>query len=368
MTTPSAYSPHNPNLQLVWDATSLRALQFCPRYYKYGIVDGYRGSAVDLEFGILFASAIETYKKARLEGKSKQDATLLALRVVVENSWSKPDEHGDSYPWGGYYEEQWRCTGTEPYKNKAGNKAKCPWSHKGKWVPGDGPHTCGECGSDTESERRYVPGNNNKNRHTLVRLVGWYCEDQPEQMDAGFVPIHLASGKPAVELSFKLPLPFKTKQGEPFILAGYLDSIMEAGNERWIADNKTTKATLSAPYWKQFAPNVQVDTYDLAGSLLFPSENIKGVAIEAAQTLVGSAAFGLQLFRHDDTQREEFLNEIGWWLALAEKMAEDNFWPMNRANCKICPFNGVCSKPPARREEYLKADFEVSKWNPLEER
>jgi len=53
VSAPSPYSPTIPNLQIVWDSTSLRALQFCARSYQYGILHGWRGSAVDLEFGIL---------------------------------------------------------------------------------------------------------------------------------------------------------------------------------------------------------------------------------------------------------------------------------------------------------------------------
>ncbi len=367
---PSAFSLKLPTLQLAWDATSMKALQTCPRYYKYSIIDGWRGGEeVHLHFGGFFADAIETYKKSRLAGKSKGEAQLDAVRVAVESSWLDEDEVHEGHPWGGDYEELWRCTGTEKYKNKKGNAAKCPWSHKGKWFPGPIGDTCGECGSPTETQRRYVPENPTKNRHTLVRLVAWYCEEQPDDLKTGFAPFKFPNGQPAVELSFKVPLPWKTKNGETYILAGHLDSIMElGGDEHFISDNKTTKNAITANYWKQYQPNVQVDTYDLAGSLLFPELNIKGVVIEAAQVMVDGARFASQPFYRSEAQREEFYNEFEYWLKQAELFATENYWPMNRINCKICPFQGICSKHPSRREEMLAADFTKKHWNPLEER
>lgn len=378
MAAPSPYSPTIPNLQTVWDSTSLRSLMFCPRSYQYGILEGWRGSAVDLEFGIFFASATEVYAKARLSGKSKLDATLEAVERVVNDSWLDTDRADDfgygpgvGRPWGGEYSAQWRCTGTEPYKNAKGNRAKCPFSHKGKWFPGEGPGICGVCGSDTQHERRYLPFDKVKNRESLVRLVEWYCEEQPERLgiDGGLSPYAFPDGTPAVELSFKLPLPFNTPDGQPYILAGHMDSIKTFGAiETFVADNKTTKAFLGPLYWKQYSPNIQVDAYDLAGSLLFPDLGIKGVAIEAAQVSTQGAKFATQVFYRTEGQREETLHEIEWWIKQAERFARDNYWPMNKTNCKMCPFNGICSKDPSQRERYLKADFVQKKWNPLEER
>lgn len=377
MTAPSPYSPTIPNLQIVWDSTSLRALQFCARNYQYGILEGWRGSAVDLEFGIYFASATEVFAKERLRGFSKEEATLSAIRQAMEDSWltGNTDEDygygpGNGRPWGGEYSAQWRCTGTTKYRNAKGNAAKCPYSHKGKWFPGEGPNTCGICGSPTHHERRYTPFDKNKNRETLVRLVEGYCNEQPEEFGGpGLSPYAFPDGTPAVELSFKLPLPFNTPDGQSYILAGHMDAIKTFGPiEAFVTDNKTTKSFLGPDYWKQFAPNVQVDIYDLAGSLLFPDLGLKGVAIEAAQTLVGGAKFATQTFYRTEGQREETLSEIGWWLKQAERYAADNYWPMNKSNCKICSFNKICSKDPAQRERYLKAEYVQKKWNPLEER
>lgn len=364
--TASQFSSKVPNLQLVWDATTLNGLMFCPTFYKNSYVDGWRpkDTPTDLAFGGFFASSIERYKKGRLDGMLKDEALLAAVKYVWEATWDIPRDMG----WGGEYQEQWRCTGTEPYKNKKGNKAKCPWSHKGVWTPGEGPGTCGECGSPTETETHYLPYHKTKHRKSLIRLVVWYVEDQPENLRDGLAPITLADGTAAVELSFKLPLPFKTQDGEPYTLAGHLDDISSLGKENFIADNKTTTQFLGDQYWAKYSPNTQVDTYDLMGSVLFPHLDLRGVVIDAAQVLVDGARFGRSIFRRTDPLREEWLRDIGEWLSLAERYARANHWPMNKASCWKCPFKSVCRMEPSKRQAVLEANFEKRHWNPLEER
>jgi hypothetical protein len=375
---PSHMHPTIPNLQVVWDSTSFRALMFCARSYQYGMLEGWRGSAVDLEFGIYFATATETYAKGRLSGLSKIAATVAAVERVVIDSWIDTGNETDfgygvsnGRPWGGEYQAQWRCLGETKYRNAKGHAAKCPFSHKGKWFPGDGPETCGTCGSHTHTERRYLPFDRIKNRETLVRLVEGYCNEQPEVSGGpGLYPYAFPDGTPAVELSFKLPLPFNRPDGKPYIFAGHFDKMATHGDrEIFIADNKSTKSYINQLYWKQFSPNVQVDNYDLVGSIMFPHLNLSGIAIEAAQVkATGNPEFALQVFYRTEGQREETLREMGWWLKQAERYAADNYWPMNKSNCKMCAFNNICSMDPSQRDIYLKANFRKQIWNPNEER
>lgn len=411
---PSPFSPHNPRLQTAWDASSLSALQFCPTFYKETIINGHRGDGVDLDFGRYFANAAETFKRARLGGKSKDDATLLAVTRALEDTWigegehehtnQVPNETGDGmlepyvngagdqlselhwghpgstrrgatemegeggHPWGGDYEQQWRCTGTEPYKNAKGNKAKCPWSHKGKWFAEPGPSLCGECGSPTETQRRWLPYNPVKNRYSLIRLVAWYCFDQPDEMDQGLHPINLPNGTPAIELPWRMVTPWKNKYGEAYILAGYFDSIMSDGLETYITDNKTTKKTINRTFWESYSPNIQIDLYDVVGNILYPELKIKGVLLEGAQVLVNGARFGYHQFPKTEKLREETLRDIEWWINLAEQFAEADYYPMNKRNCWLCPLKTVCSMEPQRREAVLRDNFPVRKWNPLNDR
>lgn len=353
-----------PHLQRAWDATSLNALMTCPRYYQYTILQGWREPGNNnFEFGGYFASAVEHYKKGRLNGQDKATATRNTLRWLIDATWDS-----DTGPWSGTYDAAWRCTGTEPYRNAKGNKAKCPYSHKGNWFPEPAPGVCGQCGSEIETESRWVPCCT-KDRYALVRLVGAYCDAQAETPADGAFPIRIGQ-ELGVELSFRWPLPYKTPDGEPYIACGHMDSIMEFGGENLISDNKTTTKTLNAKYWATYQPSNQVELYDLTGSVLWPSLHIKGVMIEGAQvTKTAGIRLGVGIMRSNDARREEFLHDLEYWLQQAERFARDEYWPMNRRNCWGCPFNIICAKDPSKREGYLASNFEKREpWNPLEER
>lgn len=366
---PSQFSAANPRLQVAWDATSFSLLMKCPRLYEYSIIGGWRGIGnVDTAFGGYFASAAEVFKKARLGGYTTEVATRHAVRDAIERTWNP-----DAGPWSGAYEMLWRCAGSTAFRNAKGNRAKCPWSHAGKWFPAPSPGICGHCGSDVVEERRWVSDNSAKDRPALIRLVTWWCDEQPAE--GGIELYAFPDGTPAVELPFRIPLPWTAPTsfkggGEPYLLTGYLDSIDRLGEEFFISDNKTTKNALGPPYWAQYSPNVQVDIYDLAGSILFPDLGIRGVRIDAAQALVGGARFGTQVFYRRESQREELLGDLHHWITAAEGYAAEGHWPMNRASCYTCAFKPVCSREPAMREMYLKGSglYERRNWNPLEER
>lgn len=379
---PSMWSAAYPKLQIAWDATSLGEFMKCPRRYEYAIIGGYRAKKnADTEFGGYLAKAKEFWKKARLAGIDKEEALRGTLRFILSETWVQgaeaghcpcPDgcngcENPTGHPWSGRYHDVWKCTGANPYRNSKGNKAKCPWAHKGNWYPGPAPDVCGSCGSPTHSERRWFSDNPAKDRYALVRAIVWWSDDQPEE--GGVELLRFPDGTDAVELPWRMVLPYRIGS-ESYLLVGYFDHMDQLGSEVFIVDDKSTKNALGKFYWQQYAPHVQVDVYDLAGHVVFPSLPITGVRIDATQALIGGARFGAEVFYHTDSQREELLKDLGYWLELAERYAKDNYWPMNRSNCAICPFNGVCSRPPEERQALLDnpEKFQRKHWNPLEER
>jgi hypothetical protein len=360
-------SAGNPRLQKVWDSTSLSALASCPRYYEYSILGGWTGESIDLEFGILVHSSLDVYSRARLNGASRDDAQREAVRYAFEESGTY-DEEGNWTPWGGRYESFWRCEGTEPYRNDKGNRAKCPYSHAGRWHPVPAPEYCGTCGSRTHTERRWVPDHPQKDRIALVRLVVWYIEDQPLDIEQGVAPYKFPNGTHAVELPFRIAIEKQTPYGENYVLAGYLDGIKTFGDEIFVADYKTTKKGLHDAFYAGFSPSMQMDTYDLAGSILYPDLGLSGVMIEGLQVLTDSFKSGIGFLHRNEAIRQEHLKTIGIWISQAEAYAEANYWPMNKANCWRCPFASICSKSPEVREGYLKAEFKQRHWDPTKER
>lgn len=363
--TPSAWSTHNPDLQVAWDSSSLQAVMFCPRHYEYAIRDG-RGSGdgVDLAFGGYAATGFETYQKARLEGLTKERALLRTVRAILTLTWRDGDQ------WGGAYEEQWHCTGTEPYKNSKGNRAKCPYAHKGVWLPPPNPgDTCGVCGSPIETARNYSPDNKAKNRQTLLRTLVWYIDEQPEEMEDGLHPYQFPDGTPAVELSIRLPLPFSTPYGETYILAAHLDYIGVFGGDILPVDNKTTTKSLNDRFWSGYNPSMQLDTYDMMVNVLYPDLHTAGVLVDAAQVLQSTSNFARRTFYKTEGQRQEQWETIEFWIKQAERYAEAHHWPMNKRSCWLCPFNQICRMDPEVRQVYLDQSFpKRDRWNPLLER
>lgn len=378
-----AFSDVNPNLQIMWDASSLKNFQFCPRYYQMNNLQGWQAESVDLAFGRYIADGFERFQKARLDGLSIEDALVRVVRWVLEATYFEgekaDDDDGEGYcidcpqppdtQWGGRYETMWKCEGTEKYKNPKGNRAVCPFAFKQAWFPGDPPDICTECKSGIHVERRYIPDDTAKNRHTLIRALIWYGLSQPEVLEEGYRPYVFPDGTPAVELSGKLPLPITASTGETYMLTWNFDYIGVWGSEHFVTDNKTTRKTLNDQFFQTYSPDTQFDTYDLVGSIAYPDQNVRGVMVDAVQVMVGGVEFGKRPYYKTEAQREEHLADLMIWIKLAEQYAVENYWPMNKRSCWLCPFKRVCSQSPEQREGYLKSNHtKGNRWDPGRER
>ncbi len=362
------FSKHNKKLQITWDSTSLGALQFCPRFYQYNILEGYRTEGIDLSFGIFVHMGKEVYHKALLAGATWQEAQLQAVKAVFEATLPHSDDEG---PWGGMFVDQWRCLGQTKYKNKKGNAAKCPWSHAGKWFDAPGPQVCGECGSQTEHVNRMLNFHKTKTRENLLRLIAWYAEDtKAGPWKPTFIP---GTNKPAVEMHFVLPfmvnkeVPFYLYD-EPVHLAGYLDAVKEYQSDFYWTDTKTTTMTIGARWGEQFDSNLQMSLYGWAAPQLFAGVDLRGGLIEGSQVTKYGVSFGEHFVANSSQLQDEFVNDTIYWLGEAEKHANNNYWPKNLRNCYMCPFKKVCSSDPEDREYVLKGNFEVRFWDPTKER
>jgi hypothetical protein len=315
-----------------------------------------------------------------------KDAVKYALLAVMEAScheWTHEYVHSDGTietmleyaPALGSYVPVWRCKGTEPYKNEKGNKAKCPFSQEGKFFDAThgAPGTCG-CGSATETRDKWTPVSAVKDRYNAVRAVAWYAE---EQKDGAFKPVSLSSADgnkhvALVELNATLNL---FVDGQTMKLAANFDAIKALGDEQFAADYKTTGMSLSALYFSQFSPNVQVDFYGtFAAAMSIEGHGavlggVKGVVVEGMQFIQSGVRFGAHVYRFTHEQRMEISAEFGGAIVVAQSMA-DNYgveepWPRNRASCRMCSFKAVCSAPPAAREILLAEHYDRARWNPI---
>lgn len=311
-------------IQFAWDSTSLGALKKCPRYYQYKLIEGWQSheTGIHLRWGQEFHSALEGYDRSRAVGIKHDDAVHDTIRALLE-----------------------RLEGWEPQPR-------------------------------TKSEEL-------KSKENLLRSIVWYLEHYNPDPAETFI---LKNGKPAVELSFQFEIDYgrypeneaqlSMTGGDPnqlimFLLCGHLDRVVTFGEELFVMDHKTTSTTPSAYYFQQFEPNNQMSLYTIASQIILGAP-IKGVIIDVVQIAVGFSRFTRGFTYRTNDQLEEWIEDTKHWLRYAERLAKDNFWPMNDTACDKfggCEFRGICSKSPSVRQRFLEAGFERREpWNPLKER
>jgi PD-(D/E)XK nuclease superfamily protein len=325
---------HGTNIQYAWDSTSLGLLKTCPRLYQYTMLDGWgsRDESIHLRFGIEYHSALQDYAISRAQGTPHEDAihyTVIAL-------------HRRVYDW------------VVDRNTRAG---------------------------------KY------KNRETIVGLVIDYLDHFSDDPADTFI---LDDGRPAVELSFRFALDWGPQAGreqkhdwineknelveviepgQPYLLSGHLDRVVNFSDHLYVMDRKTSLSTLGTYYFNQWSPSNQMTLYTLAGKIMLNSP-IKGVIIDAAQVLLEKPnSFQRGFTYRTDDQLDEWLVDLRYWLHSAETYATAGYWPQNDTSCDKfggCKFREVCSKSPQVREQYLRASFDKlepdERWNPLKAR
>lgn len=211
------------------------------------------------------------------------------------------------------------------------------------------------------------PDHKYKNRDFLVRTAIWYLESHKN--DVAKVHI-LSNGKPAVELSFNFELDWGFP-GQPYVLCGHLDKIVNFNDELFGMDHKTTTTTPGPYYFDQFEPDNQMTLYTLACRVIYEVP-VRGIIINAAQVMIDSTRFVRGITYRTQDQLDEWVEDIHYWFSRAVEYAKEGYWPMNDTACDKyggCKFRGICSKSPSVRETFLRSDFNAGeKWNPLKVR
>ena len=302
-----SFSTQLQSLQIAWDSTSLGALKWCPRYYQYSILEGWvpRSESVHLTFGIHLHSALERYDHLRAQGEPHAEALRSTVRGLLTATW------------------------------------------------------------DSERKRPWVSDDPSKNRLTLVRSVVWYLENF---IDDPLTTIIRADGKPAVELSFRFEPGLTSKvTGETFLLCGHIDRLVEFNDTPWVVDRKTTKYSLSPEYFDKYSPDNQFSLYALAGRLVFNTP-VSGLIVDAIQVGATFSRFSRGIVNRSPEQLTEWFTDFQWWIALAERFAEVNYWPQNDRACGMfggCPYRPICGRSPSVRDQWLKASYTKRSWDPL---
>ena len=211
------------------------------------------------------------------------------------------------------------------------------------------------------------PDHPKKNRETLVRSVIWYLDAYKNDPAK---PIILANGQPAVELSFKIELPWEAAPGQPYIYCGHMDRIADYAGDNFVVDEKTTAGGIGAYFFNDFNPSTQMTGYTFAGKVIFGIP-IAGVIIDAIKVVTGFTEFARGFTMRTEGQLAEWLEDTKHWTEIIKFAVERDYFPQNDQSCHQyggCVFREVCSQDPMVRKEFLETYFEVNRWNPLEKR
>ena len=290
-----------PNMQKVWDSTSLGYLFECDRKYDQSILQGYRKDPEPppFWFGKLIHRGIETMLKEQAKGN--KDYLTAAIKVILGEGWG------------------------------------------------------------------YQSDDNRRTRMTLVRSLIWYDSHFTEDP---MKIIRLSNGKVAAELSFMIALPITSPDGDPYMLSGHLDAVVEFMKQLWVLEHKHTVMDLSDNYFKQYTPNTQVSVYSLAAKVIL-KKPIQGVIVNAMQVGVGYTRFLRRPIPRSKVVLDEWLNDVCFKIKMAEHNARANRWPLNDQSCNKfsgCVFREACAKGPQMRKVWLEDKFVRKYWNPLESR
>ncbi len=303
LASPPTQSPFLPgtNIQFAWSSTTLDLIKRCPRLYEYTVIQGWqsRDESIHLRFGIEYHTALQEYAIARAKDINHEDAIHDTIRGL----------HNRVFDW--VVDRSLRA---------------------GKY----------------------------KNRESIVALVIDYLDHFADDPAETFI---LESSEPAVELSFRLELDMwpNADDGQPYLLCGHLDRIVNFADNLYVMDHKTSMSTIGQYYFNQWSPSNQMTLYTYAGNIILHSP-VKGVIISAAQIkLEEPNAFQRGFSYRTPDQLAEWQDDLRFWLGQAEAFATANYWPQNDTSCSMfggCKFREVCSKSPQVRETYLAASFD----------
>ena len=209
------------------------------------------------------------------------------------------------------------------------------------------------------------PDDSAKSMVNMVGAIGEYVHEHGFATDA-IQPFRLPDGKPAIEISFALPIEVKHPQtGDPILYTGRYDMLGEFQDQLWVVDEKTT-TQLGKTWFNQWVLRGQLTGYCWA-------------ALDYGYPVVGAIIRGLAIRKRDYGHAQAISVRPKWqidrWYKQlcfdVERMIQ--CWERGYFDYALdhactefggCLFLDVCSSP--NPERWLENDFSRRIWNPLD--
>jgi len=313
------------NIQFAWDSVSLTSIMACPRRYQYNIIFGLVPNnpsyAIALVFGILFHKGLEVYQKELAKGRDHDEAVHATVRYLVD------DPATATLPVDDHIEEM-----------KADH-------------------------DPDEDDGIALRNSKIRTRYYLLRSVVWYLEHYKDDPCSTII---MPTGKPAVEVSFRLPLGIDVL-GTPLLLCGHIDRGVEFNDSYYVMDHKTTKS-LTSQFFGMFHLSHQLTGYTVAGNAVF-DKPVKGALVDGVALQVGQVKLARAPTPRTQGQIKEYFELLRYIRDRAIEYAEKDSYPMNTSACYFCDYKNICAQPPEYRDRYIRQHYSRKQgWNPLENR
>ena len=187
-----------------------------------------------------------------------------------------------------------------------------------------------------------------------LRAIVWRVE---EYWEDNIKIAAMPNGEPCLEKRFEVPF---GKSGKRF--SGRIDKIVEFEGGLYLCDTKTTKASLSEMYFRNYQPNNQVYAYLWAARHILDLP-VRGFIIDAVQTGVHFCRFNRAVFNVSNLSIDEWYADTAYSLEVSDTYHAHQYYPANFTSCGNyggCKFREVCSESPDHRATILREDFEVA--------
>ena len=217
---------------------------------------------------------------------------------------------------------------------------------------------------DAEADAPIEFTDNKKTRFNLIRTIVWYIDEFGDEKGSAITTVHKEDGTPCVELSFSFELT------DDIVLCGHLDRLVQYAEAYYVMDQKTTGGTISAHYFKQYKPDVQMSVYTYAGQIILQSP-VRGVLIDAAQIAVGGTTFKRGFTYRTPSELDEAISDVQHIIEMTQHYTAAGHFPRNMTACNNyggCPYREICSAPPQARESIKRTEYTSKLWDPIERR